>query len=269
MSTPTLEVREAIKLYASIGFEGIELICDDEYHCAISHRITDEEIKELKDFLDDCNLQIAILTPYIRDLGVEERTNSQIAVEMLKGCVDIAFKLDCPTIRVWAGGTEPTGNEWEDAFKRTVEALQESGAYSAEAKRFLAIENHKNTLAITSEDTLRLVQAVDNEYVGILYDPANLILMGGGHSFKSQAPHIRHVHVKDMRIFNKTTREYIPVLMGEGEIPWPEIMKLLKNSGYDRFVSVEYEKRWHGDALPDTPSALRHELKSLRGMIGA
>ena len=55
-----------------------------------------------------------------------------------------------------------------------------------------------------------------------------------------------------------------PCLFGEGEIPWKEIINLLKQNNYNKYISIEYEKRWHPEVLLDPEKALPIEIKKLQ-----
>ena len=55
---------------------------------------------------------------------------------------------------------------------------------------------------------------------------------------------LRHVHLKDaVRLPGKD--EWQLVMMGEGEVPVRELLTLLAGTGYDGWVSLEFEKKWH------------------------
>jgi hypothetical protein len=60
------------------------------------------------------------------------------------------------------------------------------------------------------------------------------------------------------------------VLLGEGEVPVREMLQLLIRGGYDGWVSVEWEKKWHPEieepekALPQTWDCCGPGPQSLR-----
>ena len=267
MSTPHLDLLKAIELYASIGFDGIDLICDNDYRCAITREPSFNRLKEIKRQTGYYGIPVVALTPYIKEINVADKKRRETAIAELQKCIDIAAEFDCKSIRILAG-IEPEKNEWEDAVNRLVESLQQLSEYAAKTDLSLNIENHSGSMAMTAHQTVQIVTSVNKENVGILYDPANLIIYGSPDyrlSFKQQAEYIRHVHIKDDNVFEQGG--YLPVLMGEGFIPWTEIIPLLKDSGYDGFLSVEYEKRWHPEILPDPRVGLRHEKKHIINLI--
>ena len=57
-------------------------------------------------------------------------------------------------------------------------------------------------------------------------------------TYKLLKPYTRLTHVKD----SKPNETYC--LLGEGDIPIREMVTLLKQGGYDGYLSLEWEKRW-------------------------
>ena len=55
--------------------------------------------------------------------------------------------------------------------------------------------------------------------------------------------HIGHVHVKDAVELSPTG--FRPVLLGEGEVPVREALRLLLQTGYSGALSFEWEKAWY------------------------
>jgi sugar phosphate isomerase/epimerase len=72
-------------------------------------------------------------------------------------------------------------------------------------------------------------------------------------------PAIRLVHVKDARGHGD---EWELVPLGEGDVPVHACLDVLRASGYDGWLTVEWEKRWHPE-LAEPEVALPHELAAL------
>lgn len=71
--------------------------------------------------------------------------------------------------------------------------------------------------------------------------------------------YVRHIHIKDSI---RVPREHVPltqVLPGQGAFPLRALGELLTRDGYDGYVSVEWERRWHPYLPP-----LREALTALR-----
>ena len=69
-----------------------------------------------------------------------------------------------------------------------------------------------------------------------------------------------NVHLKDAR---RTADGWQLVLLGEGDIPVKDGLRLLKAGGYSDFISVEWEKKWHPE-IAEPEVAFPQHLELLR-----
>ncbi len=98
---------------------------------------------------------------------------------------------------------------------------------------------------------------------GAVWDPANCFIEAqespadGAAKLSST---IRHTHIKDLRQKNESWEH---VLTGEGSFPLKQQMEALQELNYDRFVSFEWEKKWHPE-IPDAEVALPHFIRWFR-----
>ena len=113
----------------------------------------------------------------------------------------------------------------------------------------LVVENHFNTMTLTARQSADLIREVDSPGIRILYDQANLTFTGGEayqEAVALQSGLIGHMHVKDL-VFHEgniaftasdvshpdeSERNVYTRIVGEGILPWPEILKAVKSSGY-------------------------------------
>lgn len=72
---------------------------------------------------------------------------------------------------------------------------------------------------------------------------------------------IELVHVKDARADGSL------VPLGKGDVPVRESLALLHAAGYDGWLTVEWEKRWHPE-LAEPEIALPREVETLRRWLG-
>ena len=264
MGTPESTVLEAIDLFAGIGLDGIEIICADDYSCGINLATSSAELNRIRQRAADAGLVVAGLVPYAKDMNHPDAGAREQAVADLKGAVDIAVALDCRAIRVF-GGHEVPPFEQGTALRWLADALREVGEYAQAADVELNIENHMDTMATSAEMTMAIVRAVNLPNVGVLYDQANLAFMNSEvyeMAIALQGPRIQHVHVKD---FYWRGTERIAAVLGQGIIPWREIVSDLTDLGYDGVYSLEYERRWFPDQLPPPAVGMQQCLEFLRG----
>ena len=56
-------------------------------------------------------------------------------------------------------------------------------------------------------------------------------------------------------------------IVGEGILDWPAILKSVKAHGYDGWLSLEYERRWHPDDIPDASIGMKKSIDYLKSIL--
>jgi glucosamine-6-phosphate deaminase len=122
-------------------------------------------------------------------------------------------------------------------------------------------------------DTRSLLEGAGSDGLGALWDPANAFSEFGEEPDAGAAALgrlLRHVHIKDVRRPPDGKVPWPPVLPGHGDFPAARALSWLRGAGYDRWVSFEWEKRWHPEieepdvALPRFLSWAADELRERR-----
>jgi len=103
----------------------------------------------------------------------------------------------------------------------------------------------------TSAQVLELLHEQDPRDVGVLWDIEHSFRHGESpiDTVTALRRFLRHVHFKDSRAGEAGKR--IPTLLGEGELPLRECVHALRETGYDGWVCLEAEKRWHPQETPE------------------
>jgi sugar phosphate isomerase/epimerase len=70
------------------------------------------------------------------------------------------------------------------------------------------------------------------------------------------AENVVHIHVKDSVDRPSASLPYSFVLPGTGEFPMRPLVEALRRDGYEKAVSLEWERQWHPD-LPPLEEALQ------------
>jgi sugar phosphate isomerase/epimerase len=76
------------------------------------------------------------------------------------------------------------------------------------------------------------------------------------------------VQVKDARRDPSRPDQWQLVPIGEGEVPVPDLLSLLRSAGYVGWVSLEFEKKWHPE-LASPEQSLRPQAETLRRLMQA
>ncbi len=110
-------------------------------------------------------------------------------------------------------------------------------------------------------DTSRLAKLIEGiENVGVIWDihhPYRFFGETPEQSFANIGKYVQHVHVKDS---SKTEDGYKYEMVGEGDVPIKQCVKLLEDSGYDGYYSLEWVKRWNAE-LEEPGIAFAHYVK--------
>ena len=161
----------------------------------------------------------------------------------------LAEQWGAPLLRLF-GGRLPV----EPSARR--EVLEKAGAVLLAAAPIagghgvrLAVETHDD---FSSARTLAELLRCADMAAGAVYDshhphrmgesPAEVLAALGGS--------VWHVQVKDARRRSRDKDEWDLVPLGEGEVPVRELVGLLPAAGYDAWVSLEFEKKWHPELAP-------------------
>jgi len=97
----------------------------------------------------------------------------------------------------------------------------------------------------------------------VVWDPANSFAASQEQPAEGAAllqSAIRHVHMKDLQ-HNQNVWRY--VLAGEGDFPLLDLKSALDRLRYERFLSFEWEKKWHPE-IADPEIALLHFARWFR-----
>jgi sugar phosphate isomerase/epimerase len=192
------------------------------------------------------------------DVSLEE------TVRAGKAAVDIAQGLGAPCIRVF-GDRIPQGMGMGEAAAISVVAqgMQAVAAYAESKNVSVLLETHGNFAE--SRMLLAVFERVKSPAAGALWDIANPYEFGEtvGATWRRVGHFVRHVHVKDVVVQNGGLA---PCLPGRGRVPIGEAVRLLKDSGYDGWLSFEWEKRWH-PGLPEPEEAFPMFMEYIRSFL--
>ena len=268
MGTPDLDLRGAMRLFSKIGYQGIEIRCAKDGQLDTT-TADDAFLKLVREWRKETGIEITCLTSYFKDF-VTERREAELAG--LKQVVEIAAKLEVPMIRVYGGlDPVPEGYTPEQDWQRTASGIREIGILAKKHSIEICIETHNGSLTLSAADTVKMVEMVEMDNVGILFDYAWIYwakMESPAEAVKLCAPYLRYVHYKDWLIdWDKgDTEQRQARLMGEGSVPWPEVFAALREVGYDGWITDEYEKYWH-PALPEPADGMARNLAYVQSLL--
>ncbi len=212
------------------GFDGVELFLS-----------TDEpaNIPAVRATLDRLELErttCVVLPRHANLVSADAATRAQ-GVEFLMKCVDrtadLGGKLMCGPLYAGLGvmtGSRRTEKEWRWAVK----ALRAAAARAQKRGVCICLEplNRFETYFVnTLEDAARLVRAIGAPNVKIHFDTfhANIEEQHPAKSLRAVAKYVGHVHISE-------NDRGIP---GTGHTDWTGVLKVLKQTGYDGWLTIE------------------------------
>ena len=110
----------------------------------------------------------------------------------------------------------------------------------------IGVETHDDLSA--SSAVAELLAMSDPEWVGAVWDSLHPHRVGERPAgvYANLGERILLAQVKDARrTWGGQGDDWRLVLLGEGEVPVRQMLGLLAAGGYRRWISVEWEKRWH------------------------
>jgi sugar phosphate isomerase/epimerase len=175
----------------------------------------------------------------------------------------LASEWECPLLRVFGGALsdDPQGRRGQLAG---VARVLEAGIPLAErAGVAIGLETHDafSSAAVVAE----VLAMVDSPWVGAVWDSHHPHRMGESPSevYDLIGQRVLLAQVKDARRAPDRADGWQLRLLGQGEVPVREMLDLLDRGGYQGWISVEWEKRWHPE-IEDPELALPQHIELLR-----
>ncbi|MBQ2902764.1 MAG: sugar phosphate isomerase/epimerase [Clostridia bacterium] len=261
-----------MKKAKEMGFDGIEFIdlSPDE---GISEAQYAEMIREESEKLSLPVTAYTISANLLKDTGVDAE------VERLYKKVDIAEILGAKIMRHDAAWGMPDNMKASAGFEQVLPVLADGcrrvTEYAQSKEIVTCIENH-GFFCQDSERVEKIITSVGNSNFGVLLDIGNFCCVDENSASAAGrlAPYIKHIHAKDFHIksgnglnpgkgfFRSRGGNYLRgSIIGHGDIPVMQCISIAKNSGYDGFVSIEFE------GLENCLDGIEIGLENLKKMI--
>ena len=195
-------------------------------------------------------------------------------VERLKGQLDIAAILGARIMRhdvCYELGTCGNARSFDLMLPTIAEGARRVSEYAQTLGIRTCTENH-GFVAQDSDRMERLFCAVAHDNYGLLVDVGNFLCVDEAptHAVSRVAPYAIHAHVKDFYcaqqpleggFMTRGANYLVGAVAGEGAVPVRQCLAILKQAGYDGFLTVEYE------ALEDCMTGIPRSLKNVRAML--
>lgn len=184
----------------------------------------------------------------------------------LRRFLELASDWEAPLVRVF-GGELPAHGPARGAQLDAAARVLEAAAPAAERLGVgIGVETHDSFSA--SVVVAELLARVDSAAVGAVWDSHHPHRVGerAADVWANLGPRLLLAQVKDARREPAREDGWQLVPLGEGEVPVRDMLGLLSAGGYQGWVSVEWEKRWHPE-IAEPELALPQHLAVLGAWI--
>lgn len=249
LACPELSLPDVLALANRCGIPAVEMRLDG------AQRICGMGLDKADTIRQLCGDAGVVLTDLATGVSIKAYDPAQL--QMGKDCVTLAAAVGCPAIRVFVGAMVAHFHEVPQQDEAgIVQLLAELCPYAAEQGVQLWLETHS---AYSTGRAIRgLIDAVDAPNLYALWDLIHSIEYkeAPAETVRLLGDRLAHVHLKDGRPSGDRDRtQFIHTALGEGEMPVGETLALLRDAGYEGYVSLEWEKPWRPELAHCYPDA--------------
>ncbi len=252
VGAPELTPQEVLVKLKEYGYDGVEWRVTDpsdaapdapadfweNNRCTIDVNTVVEQAPAIKAMCEEAGVEIAALGTYTRCNEYDKAENALKA----------AAAMGCKKIRISPYMYDGSQN-YNELFQK---AREDYKVLEGLAKKYgvkVNLEMHMNTISASASAARRLVDGLDPNYIGVVYDVGNMVYEGYE---KYQAgleilgDYLDHVHIKSAAWVQKDALadgsaqwEVQAMPLNKGSVDFRTFLKVLKKSGYDGYVSFE------------------------------
>ncbi len=196
----------------------------------------DKDTDKIKAITDDLGLEIAAILTNCGCMG--DPKVCETFLEDLKKSVDMAHKLNCPSVIGQSGLVRmflPEADFWKNminAFRQGAKILEDGGVTMVVEPVNTKVD-HAGVFLATSRDSFYLTSMVGSHNVKILYDIYHMQITEGDilHTVEANLDAIGHMHAAGIPGRNELTKS---------EIDYAYVFQKLDQMGYTGYMGMEY-----------------------------
>ena len=258
-----------------LGFDAIEFIdlVDDSLEPP-TLEVQKELARQLRAEADRVGLSISAYTVGAC-LYQDTREKLDAEVERLKGQLEVAQLLGAKVLRhdvCYQLGKTGASRSFDLMLPTIADAARRVTQYGESLGIRTCSENH-GFIAQDSDRVERLFNAVAHDNFGLLVDIGNFVCVdeNPAAAVSRVAPYAIHVHLKDMLVRPAPTGSckamtrggnyFCGTVVGEGDVPVAQCLRILKRAGYDGWLTLEYE------GAEDCISGIRRGLQNAKEIV--
>ena len=233
-SCPELDLDQTLNIAKEYGYEGYEPRIDAGHDHGIELDSDKKVLAEARAKAAECDIKICCIAT---SCSFADPSNTRNNIEHAKQAIELAANVGSPNIRVF-GGALPEDGSREKSFASIVEALMKLSVHANDWGVTVCMETHDSWC--DPQVVADIMRSVRQPAIAVNWDIMHPVFTEGysiKEAFEELKPWIRHVHMHD-GIKNEKGMEFKPI--GKGIVDHKTAVKLLKNAGYDGYISGEW-----------------------------
>lgn len=191
------------------------------------------EAREIKKQLDESGIQLSSVGSPIGKIKITDDFAPHM--ELYKHTVEIAHEMETPYIRMFSFFM-PEHESYDPYRGKVMDQLGQFVDYAKASNIILLHENEKDIYGDVADRCLELMKELYGEHFKAVFDFANFVQCKQDtlSAYEMLKPYIAYIHIKDALWSDGSV---VPAGHGDGNVE--KILKMLKDSGYQGFLSLE------------------------------
>lgn len=239
---------EAFEQAAKAGYTGVELVMGRTGELTPDTSV--QKLREIRGRAERYGLQIISVganTVWEHNLASDDEVQRKLASENIKRQIDTAKELGADIALVvpgWVGTPFAQGCvPYHHAYQNAQSELMKLASYAQSAEVSIAIENVWNRFLLSPVEMARFLDEINSPYVGAYFDIGNIIYIGYPEQWIRILGHrIKRLQFCDCRADQAGLGMFVDIF--EGDVNFPEVMRAVRDIGYDGWAVVEIFPRY-------------------------
>ena len=225
------DLDEQIKGLKALNMEYMEL---RSINHVFAGNFTFAYARQVRKKLDSEGIKISSLASNVGKWSITDPFDEQL--DMFRRDLDIARELGAPNMRIFSFYTDMVEDPLEYAGE-VLDRLNEFKEENWDSGVVLLHENDKKCFGDTAEKCAFIARMLCSPDFKLIFDPGSFVKCDQEtypEAYEMLKPYISYLHINDSRLSDKLI---VPSGQGDGHIR--DILKDLKNSGFQGFLSLE------------------------------
>jgi len=230
-------LKEGFALLKKTGFEGMEINFAKE-GADVNLKTTKPEAEQIVSLANEAGIKVCSVCagwPPLTSNSAEERKE---AIEYAMKAIEVTSWVGADTVLI-VPGTVKEDVSYDVVYERAKKAMLEIAPVAEKYKVFVGVENVWNKFLLSPLEMKNFIEEINQPYVQVYFDVGNFVPWSYPEQWiRILGKKIKKIHLKDFRTSVGNAGGFVNLL--EGDVNWPEVLKALKEIGYDDYLTAEF-----------------------------